>query len=156
MTFLDAVTRGLGGYVVFTGRTSRPDFWRFWLFVVAALLAALVVESLGLASALLVTQLALTPPVLAAAVRRVHDIDLSGWWLLLPLGLGVAGAVLSGVAGVDALGSVGGTGGLAVVFGMLGLTMLLLGLAIQIRWLTTPGVRGANQFGPDPLPATSD
>jgi uncharacterized membrane protein YhaH (DUF805 family) len=87
-----AVALGLRNYVNFSGRTSRAGHWFFVLaavlsgFVTGAVDSALFGRGLydpqpisGLVSLLLIL------PSLALAVRRLHDVNRSGWWLLLVL-----------------------------------------------------------------------
>lgn len=77
-------------------------------------------------------------PSLSVAVRRLHDINKSGWYLLLPVApyiLIILGVVLKGATIILSI-----IGGLTV----LGLAILL------IVWLATEGTSGENQYGPDP------
>jgi uncharacterized membrane protein YhaH (DUF805 family) len=66
-------------YVEFNGRAARPEFWWFALFqIVVSVVLGIVSRQLeGLAS------LAMLLPALAVGARRLHDIDKSGWWMLL-------------------------------------------------------------------------
>jgi uncharacterized membrane protein YhaH (DUF805 family) len=75
-------------YAVFSGRAQRKEYWLFHLFFWVMLLvvpfADILFVGLGVVL-LLITTLALFIPSLAVAVRRLHDINKSGWWLLLYL-----------------------------------------------------------------------
>ncbi len=86
MSFVGAITTGFNKYVTFTGRAARSEYW-FWLlfwFVAYAVATFLdVMVGLGLIGALV--SLALLLPSIAVAVRRLHDLDRSGWWFLLVL-----------------------------------------------------------------------
>lgn len=64
-----------------SGRIARRAFWPVAIVYLALSFGALVVNSLWMALA----ALALLWPVAAAAVRRLHDVGLSGWWLVLML-----------------------------------------------------------------------
>lgn len=81
MNFEEAVKTCLTKYVDFSGRASRPEYWWFFLFLV---LVSLV---LSYFSEILsgVFSLAMLLPSLAAGVRRLHDTERSGWWLLIVL-----------------------------------------------------------------------
>ena len=79
MTFWDAVRVCFVKYADFTGRATRPDYWWFVLFI---LVAGLVV-SMGGNFASSVFMLATIVPCIAVAVRRLHDTNRSGWWLLI-------------------------------------------------------------------------
>ena len=79
MNFLQAIQSGLSNYAVFEGRASRSEYWWFQLFVLLAAgpLSILSEWASGVAGLLLFL------PSLAVAVRRLHDTDRSGWWILL-------------------------------------------------------------------------
>lgn len=80
-------------YAVFTGRARRSEYWYFFLFNLLAIVVLAGVDSatglfsaqarIGLLSGLY--SLAILIPGLAVSVRRLHDTDRSGWWLLLAL-----------------------------------------------------------------------
>ncbi len=79
-------------YAVFGGRARRKEYWMFFLFNLIIALALGVVEGLlGIAPqsdrSVLVSiyQLAVLLPAIAVGVRRMHDTDHSGWWLLFPI-----------------------------------------------------------------------
>lgn len=87
------------GYVRLRGRASRREYWGFVLFsvlaVLAVALAALILdasvgnldrdEPIALAILAPLAVLALLPPSVAVTVRRIHDVGLSGWFVLLGL-----------------------------------------------------------------------
>jgi uncharacterized membrane protein YhaH (DUF805 family) len=82
----------LKNYVGFSGRARRKEYWMFTLFNLIALVVMSVLDRmLGLAGeagvGILYTvyALAVLLPSLAVSVRRLHDIDKSGWWMLLVL-----------------------------------------------------------------------
>lgn len=77
----------LSQYANFSGRDGRAVFAIFYLMHTLASLLAVVLEfALGLGLPLsLLYGLATLVPVIAAAVRRLHDMDKSGWWLLVGL-----------------------------------------------------------------------
>ena len=86
MSFPDAVRAGLSNYAGFSGRARRSEYWYFVLFYVAVLFAAAIVDAvLDFGFLLPVAWLALVLPLIAVAVRRLHDTDRSGWWFLLGL-----------------------------------------------------------------------
>jgi uncharacterized membrane protein YhaH (DUF805 family) len=72
-------------YFTFTGRARRKAYWMFVLFniIVAVVLGMIdgVIGTGGLLGGLY--GLAVLIPGIALAVRRLHDIGKSGWWLLL-------------------------------------------------------------------------
>jgi uncharacterized membrane protein YhaH (DUF805 family) len=95
MTFTSAVRSVLTQYVGFQGRARRAEYWWFALFSVLVGIATTILDlALGTDfenSALsggffnLIANLALLLPSLAVAVRRLHDTDRTGWWLLIGL-----------------------------------------------------------------------
>ena len=80
-------------YAVFSGRSRRMEYWYFVLFniivgVVLALIDMLIgtfsaMSNIGLLSG--IYSLAVLIPTLAVMVRRLHDIDRTGWWILINL-----------------------------------------------------------------------
>jgi uncharacterized membrane protein YhaH (DUF805 family) len=80
-------------YAVFTGRAHRKEYWYYFLINFLIITALLLVDNMlgtldkeagvGLVSGLYM--LAVLLPGLAVAVRRLHDIGRSGWWVLLSL-----------------------------------------------------------------------
>jgi uncharacterized membrane protein YhaH (DUF805 family) len=84
MTFQESIRVCLSKYADFNGRASRPEYWWFVLFIFLGSLAASVVSPILAALFSIGTLL----PSLAAATRRLHDTNRSGWWqliLLIPL-----------------------------------------------------------------------
>jgi uncharacterized membrane protein YhaH (DUF805 family) len=91
---IDAVLAAYSNYFKFSGRARRSEYWWFnifWFVVPLIVLFFAVVfglrSSLGTAiSAFLVAFYLLSViPALSVSVRRLHDVDRSGWWLLLGL-----------------------------------------------------------------------
>ena len=79
MTFGESIRICFSKYADFEGRASRSEYWWWFLFTVLGSLATGIVnETL---SALF--SLGILLPSLAVGARRLHDVDLSGWYLLL-------------------------------------------------------------------------
>jgi len=89
-------------YAVLSGRAARREFWYFllcnlivWIFLAAVDWMAggfrdegypeLFTELYGLVTVI---------PILAVSVRRLHDSELSGWWVLIGFVPLVGGLVL--------------------------------------------------------------
>lgn len=65
----------------FKGRARRSEFWYFELFCVLISLAFSFISEDAATIAMIVTFI----PNIAVSVRRLHDIDRSGWWMLIAL-----------------------------------------------------------------------
>ena len=80
-------------YAVFSGRSRRKEYWYFVLFsVIVSLVLSAIDALLGTFSSstnvgLLggIYGLAIIVPSIAVSVRRLHDIDRTGWWVLISL-----------------------------------------------------------------------
>ena len=79
MNFQEAIRICFSKYADFNGRATRPEYWWFVLFVV------LVGVGLSLISPMLsgIFSLGTLLPSVAAAPRRLHDTNRSGWWQLI-------------------------------------------------------------------------
>ncbi|MDZ5443975.1 DUF805 domain-containing protein [Micromonospora sp. 4G57] len=102
MSFTAAIRSVLTQYVGFTGRARRSEYWWFALFTVLVGLAAAILDSVlgttlgsdGSTGVIgIIVNLALLLPALAVAMRRLHDTDRSGWWLLIGL-VPIVGAIV--------------------------------------------------------------
>ena len=95
MSFPDAVRTCLQKYVDFSGRARRSEFWFFYLFEILAFVVAVIIDSVfGTSIFAPVVGLGLLLPMLAVAVRRLHDTGRSGWMILLGLIPLVGGIIL--------------------------------------------------------------
>lgn len=76
-------------YVQFEGRATRKEFWTYtlslWLVSFVLNISARAFDSFFLAALCSLFGLAVLIPTLAVGVRRLHDTDRSGWYLLLTL-----------------------------------------------------------------------
>lgn len=77
-------------YAVFGGRANRKEYWMFFLFnfIISFVLTVIDMQispnrDQGLFSN--IYSLAVLVPGLAVAVRRMHDVNKSGWYLLIPV-----------------------------------------------------------------------
>ena len=135
----------------YSGRSRRREYWTYaFLTFVVVNLVAYIEDALGLTGAngagrsaspfRGILWLGLMIPGLAVAIRRLHDSDRVGWWVLLPVApflywiLALAGGFYSESHFPFVLG--------AVIVAPLAF-LVLMGL---------PGTRGPNRFGPDPKP----
>ena len=81
MGFSQAVKSCFSNYATFSGRASRSEFWYFVLFV------GILYIPLTLLNPVLggVALLPLIVPAISVEVRRLHDLDRSGWWFWIAL-----------------------------------------------------------------------
>lgn len=83
--YLDAMRR----YFDFKTRATRTEFWMFTLVVFVGGIIALIIDTAlgnGRSGPPFITALWIIPhyiPAVAVAVRRLHDIDRTGWWVLI-------------------------------------------------------------------------
>ncbi len=84
VSFQSSIQTCLSKFATFSGRAGRPEYWWFQLFYALVLIAGGVVDGLNNLSVFLpLVYVVLFLPTLAVTVRRLHDIDRSGWWVLL-------------------------------------------------------------------------
>jgi uncharacterized membrane protein YhaH (DUF805 family) len=86
MGFGDAIKSGFSNYVNFSDRSSRSEYWYWVLFVVLAEIVTSIIDYIiGYQVTTSLFGLAVFLPGIAVAIRRLHDLDRSGWWALLVL-----------------------------------------------------------------------
>lgn len=125
-------------YARFSGRASRSEYWWFMLFVYGVSFLLFVpflvlggIDTLGagdidvvsgiIIGVISIFFLAMFIPLISATVRRFHDRNLSGWWYL--------GLIIVGMVPV------------------LGYAASIASIVITVL----KGTEGDNKFGPDPL-----
>ena len=84
VSFSDAISLAFKNYVNFKGRSTRAEYWWFFLFTFTLSIVTQIIDSfssLGVTN--FISSLIVLLPSLAVGVRRLHDIGKSGWWLLL-------------------------------------------------------------------------
>lgn len=95
MNFRQAVASGFTKYATFGGRAARSEYWYWTLFTVLGSMITLVLDIVifglpspgmqGVTPVNIVFSLATLLPGIAVLIRRLHDVDRSGWWSLIPL-----------------------------------------------------------------------
>ena len=94
MNFVDSIKLGFSNYVNFTGRACRSEYWYWILFVFIGFVVAEIIDALtGKPIFYTLFSLAVIIPNIAIGVRRLHDLDRSGWWLLLSF-IPLVGAII--------------------------------------------------------------
>ena len=81
MSFVGAIQNGFRNYTKFKGRATRSEFWWWTLF------SFLVQAGSSRLSEVFGTfvAIALFLPTVAVGVRRMHDVNRSGWWYVVPI-----------------------------------------------------------------------
>ena len=75
-------------YTVFSGRAGRPEYW--W-FTLANIIVYVILDILGFAVGSIfqivggIYGLAVFLPSIGVSIRRLHDTNRSGWWILIGL-----------------------------------------------------------------------
>lgn len=86
MTFGEAIKSSFRKYATFKGRSSRSELWYWALFLVIANVSIAILEAAtGYSAISLLFTLATFLPCIAVLVRRLHDVNRSGWWYWLVL-----------------------------------------------------------------------
>jgi uncharacterized membrane protein YhaH (DUF805 family) len=137
---LDRVLR----YLSFRGRANRQRYWLTSLALTGLIVVGLVfVQMLGVIGAVLggVAFLGYAIALLALAVRRLHDRNKSGWWLLPMYLPAFLLTVLGQIAGVSSPEAQAGASLLSLPFS--------IWVFVELGCLR--GTAGLNRFGPDPL-----
>ena len=111
---MDWYLKVMKNYVGFTGRARRKEYWMFALFyllfmIILQIAASILGDRVG-AILMSLFGLAHLLPAIAVGIRRLHDTDRSGWWLLIAF-VPVIGSiwlivlfVLEGTAGTNRFG----------------------------------------------------
>jgi|SRR5271170_6768039 len=140
MSFFEAIEACLTKFADFEGRAPRAEYWWFVLFTtVVGFILTHILPLLGD-----IAGLVLLLPTWAVGVRRLHDVDRSGGWLLLPL----PALLLTLICGVAAYAT--GTRAFAGI--VVPLALVTVGCYVVILvWNSQRGTAGPNRFGPDPF-----
>ncbi len=133
MGMMEAIELFFKNYTNFEGRSRRAEYW--WVLLanlIIGLVAGFIIGAIGggfadlnvigmlLGAVLVLYLLAILVPSIALAVRRFHDLDQTGWLVLVFMLVGLIPLI----------------GFLAVI--------------AQYIWFAMPGTTGPNKYGPDP------
>lgn len=128
----------------FQGRINRAKFWlAVLIYFVAWMVAIGFVFAWGFTgpaiAALVIIGIPIIVSGIAVGIKRLHDRDKSGWWLLFFY-------LVPGV--LDGIGQGLGRDGIGIIFtlGSLAISIWAFVLLGCLR-----GTTGPNKFGPDPL-----
>lgn len=98
MNFFEAISAGFRNYVNFSGRAIRSEYWYWTLFIILISIVTSVIDIVVLGATQFsplttVVSLATLLPSLGVSIRRLHDLDRTGWWILLAL-IPLVGAII--------------------------------------------------------------
>ena len=139
MTFTESVKKCLTkDFFTFSGRSSRSEYWWFVLFeFLVSFICALISYMLSF-----IVDVVLFIPVLAVAVRRLHDSGLSGLYVLFPVALYLVIALLVDIFGIY---------GVVAYFGIFGVVAyILLGLVYNVYLYCRKSDPIQNKYGIPP------
>jgi len=73
-------------YAVFDGRAGRPEYWWFFLIntIISVILDLVIHDATGQVLGAIYA-LAVLLPSIGVGIRRLHDTNRTGWWLLVSL-----------------------------------------------------------------------
>ncbi|HEX8571202.1 MAG TPA: DUF805 domain-containing protein [Allosphingosinicella sp.] len=131
-------------FAEFTGRSRRKEYWFYvLLLIVIGLVIGVVERALGLTGMIgpygplsLLFGLVTFVPSLAVGVRRLHDTNRSGWWLLIGYGPLLASLCMTYIGSLS----------LAMIFSLIA----LVGFILLLVFMVLEGTKGPNQYGADP------
>jgi uncharacterized membrane protein YhaH (DUF805 family) len=144
----------------FDGRLRRSHFWISWVILFFGGLILGLIPILGS-----LISLAAIWPQIAIQVKRLHDMGLSGWWVLAQIAANIVLMIIAFVsmmgnfmANADALESED-PAALMALFGSIGFVVLLF-FVVNIGWLLWIGIvdskPGRNIYGPNPKNPVDD
>ena len=95
MGFVEAIKSGFSNYVTFSGRAIRSEYWYWVLFIALAEAVTSIIDNgiLGHQITASLFGLAAFLPGLAVSIRRLHDLDRTGWWIFIAF-IPLIGAIL--------------------------------------------------------------
>ena len=139
-SFGEAIRTCFSKYATFSGRASRSEYWFFSLFITIVISVGAIIDY---AAGSHIPNLLIWLVILSFAVqvRRLHDIDRTGWWVL-----GLVPAIgLTPIADLDMS---------VPYFIVLPIWLVyLLTTVVLVVWACMRGTLGPNRYGPDPLAA---
>jgi len=154
-------------YADFSGRSRRMEFWMWQLFQIIVYFVVIILVMMAGGGAMMTGDptalaaaggavmiifllymlyaLVVLIPSIAVAVRRLHDTNRTGWWILGPL----VPYVFMFLAGMMAMSSPD-MAGLAGIIGLVCLLAVIVLALVLLVFYFLEGTKGPNQYGPDP------
>ena len=83
---IESIKKSLQNFANFNGRATRKEFWSFYLFLLVSAFVGGIVD--GIAGTTYIGNIVviiLLLPYIAVAIRRMHDVNKSGWLILVTI-----------------------------------------------------------------------
>jgi len=139
-------------FIDYQGRVRRKEFWLFFLFSFITSVVLTPIAFLGAIFSIIVAV-----PMACLAIRRLHDMGKSGFWLLLLVIPSVLSSLVFGIQLISTAAAIGsdpdGFGAFFGIWGVATLIFVLFTLACFIKvliMLCQDSQPGENQYGSDP------
>ena len=95
MNFFESIKSCFIKYTDFSGRSMRSEYWNYTVFIIVLSIVAELLDVkiagvpyldyYGFGTLSIILTIVTIVPSTAVSIRRLHDINKSGWWLLLAL-----------------------------------------------------------------------
>ena len=135
MNFSESISTCFKKYVDFSGRASRSEFWWFFLFRLLVQLPTMWIPLLGF-----IVFLVLLLPTFSSTARRLHDVNRTGWWMLMPII-----SLALGIGAAQAVWEISIPMAVSMVF------LGLIGIIVLFVFLMQSSDPSSNRYGPNPL-----
>ena len=138
MDFIQVINTCFKKFIIFNGRANRSEYW-YWrlfeLFVVYASfrLDQIIFEKSSGSFSLFVFFITFLPGI-SVSIRRLHDVDKSGWWLLMPF-LAMFFFFFTKVTNMS------------IILTNYAVILSVVSFLILLFWFISPGTKGKNRFG---------
>ncbi len=142
----------LRNYARIANRASRAELWWFTLFEMCLYFLATILDAVfgwhrhRDGPIVSIVWLVLLMPQLGVGIRRLHDVNRSGWWYAAPIAA-VAVALFLATVGASQISRMPSLGDILLVLTFIGISVPF---TITFVWQFVDGTRGPNRFGPDP------
>ena len=139
MTFFQAINICFAKYTVYNGRAKRTEYWYWRLFeltlaLISFRLDKIFFENREIGSFSLFIFFFTLLPGICVSIRRLHDVDKDGWWLLIPF-LGIFFFFFTKVTNMS------------IILTNIAMILSTVSFLILLFWFISPGTKGKNRFG---------
>ncbi len=138
MNFIHVINTCFKKYSIFKGRANREEYWYWKLFEFFVAYASfrldqIIFEKSSGSFSLFVFFITFLPGI-SVSVRRLHDLDKSGWWLLLPF-VGIFFFFFTKMTNMS------------IILTNMSISFSAISFLILLFWFVSPGTKGENRFG---------